>query len=805
MSNTSEGPKVSRRRFLGFGVGAAAGTALGIPAGRTLSDFVAAVDHPIRPPGGPEDHVLSVCNLCPGGCGLRVRRVGRRAVKVNGNPLHPVNGGRLCPKGQAALQGLYHPDRLTGPLRRVGSKGSIDSFEPTSWEEALGAIAERLKLLRRGGRPESAALIGPTPTSLAIRLANHFMQAFGSPNNLFLDRGDEAAALALLLGQGVRAVPSYDLAAADYILCFGGALLEAWNSPVHTMRAYGLFRQGRPGRRGKLVQVEPRLSITAASADEWISVHPGTEGILALGVAQALVAEGLQDRYFVRKRTHNFESLRNFLVQEYNLEKVSAATGASADMILRLAREFGAAQAPVAVGPRKGPLLPGSLFDHLAVQALNALVGNLDQPGGLLMAEEMPLASFPPPGQDPLAESGLNRPRLDQAGGAQAPHLRTDPEALAEAILASSPYPLEILIVQGTDPVHASASPDRMARAFEKIPMVVSVSCLPTDTALLADWILPESHFLESWDLYTTPAGVPYSVASLARPAVDEPLHDTRPSGEIYLELARRIGGPVAAALPWKDLLTLIRTEVESIYEARRGAIMGTSFDEAWVRMMERAGWWEPGYGTAEELWEQMNARGGWWDPFYDHGDWGRVLRTSTGRYEFQVDLLREWSKEKRKDFSLPTHFDQSNSSLAGPETSLALILFEPLPIAGGVGAELPFLPELLDPGHEARWETWVELHPETAQQIGIKDRARVRVVSDRGAIEARARVTERVVAGAAAIPVGLGKQAGGRWASGVGANPFRLLAPARDPGSRLPDFGSTRVRISAQGGSDRG
>jgi anaerobic selenocysteine-containing dehydrogenase len=119
----------NRRRFLGFAAGAVAGTAVGVPAGRTIGDFLQAADLPVYPPRGPEKFVLSVCNLCPGGCGLRVRRIGERAVKVDGNPLHPVNGGRLCPRGQAALQGLYHPDRFTGPLRRVGKRGSLAAFQ----------------------------------------------------------------------------------------------------------------------------------------------------------------------------------------------------------------------------------------------------------------------------------------------------------------------------------------------------------------------------------------------------------------------------------------------------------------------------------------------------------------------------------------------------------------------------------------------------------------------------------------------------------------------------------------------------
>jgi anaerobic selenocysteine-containing dehydrogenase len=180
--------ELNRRRFLGFTAGAAAGTVAGVPVSQTLSDWVAATDETVYPPRGVEDSVLSICRMCPGGCGLRVRRIDGRPVKLDGNPLHPINGGRLCPRGQAALQSLYHPDRLTQPLRRVGPRGALDSFQPTSWEEALGEIADRLKLLRQVGRPESLALLRGHSRGIGIRLAQRFLKVFGSPNDISLDR-----------------------------------------------------------------------------------------------------------------------------------------------------------------------------------------------------------------------------------------------------------------------------------------------------------------------------------------------------------------------------------------------------------------------------------------------------------------------------------------------------------------------------------------------------------------------------------------------------------------------------------------
>jgi anaerobic selenocysteine-containing dehydrogenase len=794
---------VSRRRFLGFAVGAAAGAAVGVPAGRTLGDFLQATDLPVYPPRGPESFVLSVCNLCPGGCGLRVRRIGERVVKVGGNPLHPVNGGRLCPRGQAALQSLYHPDRLAGPLHRVGPRGSLSSFERVSWDRALGEIGAGLKPLREKGRPESLVLLRGGARRVGSRLAQRFLAAFGSPNDVTLERGEVSASLALQLGQGLLAAPAYDFSSADYVLSLGGAILEAWSSPVHAARSYGHFRQGRTGRRGKLVQVEPRLSITAASADQWIGVRPGTEGVFGLGVAAVIVAEGLYDKEFVAEHTVGLEDvagahgeprrgLRSLLERDYSLERVAEETGVSANVILRVARELAAARRSVAVGPRRGPLLPGSLHGHLVAQTLNALLGSVDSPGGVLVAEEAPLAPWPALPEDAIARRGRGRPRLDGAGSGDFPSLPSDPERLAEAILSGSPYPVEALMILEADPVFASFAPDRFAAALERVPLVVSFATLPDDTALYADWILPEAHFLEQWELQTTPPGVPYPVVSLSQPTLPRPLHDVRPASEIFFELARRTGPEVAAAFPWKNVESLLRAEMEGLYEKKRGAIMGTAFDEAWGRMMEGAGWWAPGYRSAEELWKKSQETGGWWDPFYDHGDWRRVLRTRSGRFEFRADVL-----ERRPRAAVAGGLQQPRPG------SLVLVLFEPLAVAGGTGAELPFLQGILDPAEEERWETWADIHPETAAVLGIADRDRVTVSSPHGAISVRARVGPRVVPGVVAIPVGLGKRAGGRWAAGIGANPLRLVSGERELFSGLPDPGATRVDVSKAAGRE--
>lgn len=787
--------KIERRHFIGMAVGATAGVAFGIPAARVVTDVLASADSPYFPPKGPEGFVLSVCTMCPGGCGVRARRIAERVVKLEGNPLHPVNAGRLCLKGQAALQALYHPDRIPGPMRRVGDRGRIESFRRVTWDEALGAVGTQLRGIREKGHPERLAILTGSAVGVDRRVAQRFLRAFGSPNEISIDRGGAAAALAMQMGQGLRKVPAYDLQSCDYVLSLGSALLEATSSPVHTMRGWGAFRQGRTGRRGKFVHVGPHLSITGAAADEWIAVRPGTEGVFGLGVAAVLASEGLYDRDFLSEHAAGFEdatddtgvsvaSMRDLLEGRYGLEYVSGVTGISVHVILRIAREFSAARTSLAVGPHRGFLIPGSLHDHLAAQVLNALSGNLDQPGGVLVPDDAPLKPWPDLPSDTIAERGLKNPRVGEMGSPDTPPFVTDPESFADAVLAGGAYPVEALMVIGADPAFACAAPEKFAAAIEKIPTVVSFAQLPDDTSLLSDWILPEPHFLERWDLHTTPPGVPYTLVSLAQPALTQPLHDVRTVSDILIGLAHGLGAPVSDAFSWAGMQELMRSEIDGLYQAHRGTVMGTQFDEAWVRMMENAGWWVPGYRSADELWAKAKESGGWWDPFYDHGDWTRIIRTRSGLYEFPVRALTAGA-------------DSSQVQKKGPESGqLTLHLFEPLPIAGGSGAELPFLQTMLDPGLEERWATWAEINPETAGAIGVKDQQWVKVASSTASIIVYARVTPRVVPGVIAIPVGLGKRGGGRWAAGVGENPLRLLAGARDALAGLPDFDGTEVTV---------
>src|SRR5215831_19205804 len=354
----------------------------------------------------PEDRLVpgvaiwkpSICPLCPAGCGLTVRvmegdaevvRNGQLGVtkmglakKLEGDPQHPVNQGKLCTRGQAAIEVTYHPDRLGHPLKRTGTRGD-GKFEEISWDQALTELIGKLDALAASNNQKSLAILTTPHRGMRNALMTEFAKRFGAPAPLAFELfGNDVLRKANEFSFGKAQLPTLDLAESRYVISFGADFLGTWNSPVAQNIGYGRMRQGRAGQRGKFVQVEYRMSQTGANADEWIAVKPGMEGVLALGIAQAILKSGVHKPADAGAAGMRIEGWAQGLT-EYTPEEVEKRTGVRAERIQRIAKEF-AEQKP-AVAIVAGPALAqtNGLFTALAVNALNALVGSVGTPGGV--------------------------------------------------------------------------------------------------------------------------------------------------------------------------------------------------------------------------------------------------------------------------------------------------------------------------------------------------------------------------------------------------------------------------------------
>jgi anaerobic selenocysteine-containing dehydrogenase len=781
--------KFSRRDFLkliGAGTAAAGLAELGRRA--PIFSALTSIDRPQVPPS--ERTVAGICRLCAGGCGLSARVVDGRVVKLDGNPLHPNNQGRLCPKGQAGLQVLYDPDRIRGPMRRVGDHG----WQPTSWDEALGEIAGALQALRNSGHPERLVFLHDGKRGPISDLIARFCQAFGTPNDVRSRRHSaDGTPLAHLLTQGWNDHAAYDWENTNYLLCFGGAFLEAWQPLVRQLRAYSRMRRGRPGQRAKIVQIESRASVTATKADEWLPINPGTEGALALGMAHVIVRDELYDEAFVSEHTFGFEDwtdetgrvcigFRTLVMRDdYAPERVAEVTGVAVHTIERIAREFAATKPAVAAGDVSG--YSNSLHSQWAIHALNALVGSIDVPGGVMRQMEPPLAPWPEPVLDEVTAQGLSQPRADGASTDTFPLVESVPHALTQAA-----YPIEILFLYHTNPLYDDPPGLQWQEALEGIPLVVSFSPYLDETSEHADLLLPDCTYLEKWFLEPLEPSLGYPAVGLGRSVVN-PLHDTRNTADVIIQLAKAIGGPLAAAMPWNDFVEALQERVQGLYQA------GIGMPSPSTALGEGQG----GGQTFEEFWAELQSRGVWYDQPYEFGQWERVFATPSGKFEFASQILKERLEALGVAFGdedlLPRY---QSPAFEGDESEYPFHLrtFKMVTYTERWGANIPWMQEIYGLHVQEKWDSWVELNPETAHELGIHDGDRVRVESNQGSIELRARLWPGTPSEVVSIPLGQGHTAGGRWAENRGANPNELIALLTDPLSGELATQSTRVRV---------
>jgi anaerobic selenocysteine-containing dehydrogenase len=813
---------LNRRQFLALGGAGAAGVAVSGCTSHKLADFLELSESARRAPGGEEKWVASICGQCEGGCSIRVRTVGGRAVNITGNPFYPLNRNGLCPTGLAGLQALYSPDRVRGPLKRVGNRGE-GKWEPISWEEAIHAVAQRLREIRQRSEPHTLVFLSGDCSGLMDTLVSRFCQAYGTPNDVRQTcAASETQALARYCTQGTRAPLTYDLDNTNCILSFGAPLLEASISPVRMMRAYGHLRQERPGPKAKIIQIESRFSATAAKADEWVPIQPGTEGALALGIAYVLIREGLYDTHFVEQHTFGFEDwtdaggtvhqgFRTLVLREHNLDEVSRITTVPVSTILRIAKEFATHKPAIAMGEMTST---NAVYSLMAVHALNALVGSIDVSGGVVYPREAPLKELPTVQRDDVALRGLAQPRLDRASSNAFPLARHVATAMAGPIAEAKPYAANALFLYQANPLFSSPQPTGFARAFEKTPFIVSFSPFLDESSMQADFILPDHTYLERWQDVPAPAVVPYPLIGLRQPAV-APLYNTMHTGDALIQIAKQVGEGVADAFPWEDFLAALQYRVTGLFEAKRGGVVEPFTDKSWTALLEDRGWWSSSYHSFEEFWTQLQDKGGWWDPVYSFGEWARIFPTPSGKFEFysltlkqrltsladtgkpDVDgALRSLKLTARGDALCLPHFEAPRYAGTDDRYPFHLNIMRLLPLANGHNADQPFLQEILGPQVGMRWDSWLEINPGEARRLGVEDGDDVWVESPVGKLKLQARLNPGTMPEVVNMPANLGHTASGRWAAGIGVNPLQIAVQEYDYLAGLSAPGATRVKV---------
>jgi anaerobic selenocysteine-containing dehydrogenase len=714
--------KLTRRQFLKIAAGTAAVTGFAPKVRRLLQEPFVRPPEELLP--GRAVWYASTCRQCPAGCGIIVRVVNGRARKIEGNPLHPLNRGKLCARGQAGLQALYHPDRLRNAVLQTGGRGSR-RFEPLYWPEAIDLLAEKISSLSRPGR--MAILAGRVPDHL-YRLMARLSDALGAPPPVIFDlhAALEGRAAAERLSQiffGASELPVYDIGRSDAVFSFGANLLETWMSPVAQSVAFGNMRRGPVGGRGFLVQFEPRLSATAASADEWIPVLPGAEGFVALALGRIIVEERLG--HVGSHRPHAV------LYQDVDVAEMAQASGVSAERLGQLARRFADAEHAVAIPGGNLAGQTNGLASMLAVQALNHVVAQVGRVGGVFLSSPGPTAA--------LRETA-----------------RTDSFArVTELIDRMGSGEVDLLLVLGANPAFELPAAAGFTEAAARVPYLVSFSPFVDETALRSDLILPDHTYLESWGYQVPDPGADRPVVGSQQPAV-RPLYDTRASADVLLALAARLGGEAARALPWPDEVSILEEIVAGLHGSSLGAYDADTAAGFFALWRQYGGWWsEKEIPREPELTSAV----------------AQPLAVAAPEFEGDAETF-------------PFHLH--------PYPSITL--------SDGRGAHLPWLQETPDPMTTARWGTWVEINPETARTLGLKDDDVVRVISPHGELEAPVVLYPGIHPDVVALPVGQGHTDYGRFAQKRGSNPLALVGPIAAPDTGSLSWGATRVRLEPAG-----
>ena len=428
---------LSRRTFIKIAAGASAAAALPgcEPASRKLIPYVVP-DENVTP--GMPTFYASTCAECGAGCGIVATVREGRVTKLEGNPADPISAGSICARGQAALQGLYNPDRLPHPMVR-GDGGSLTQM---SWEQATAQLHERLgRALKAGG--ERVAFFGASRGPAFKRIVDAFLAAHGSSRAIFYESlSSESRGAASQAVFGRRDLPVYRIDHGETLISFNSDFLETGDSPVEYTRQFAAFRAPRQHRNGldfgRSFYIGPRMSMTAGRCDRWFAAAPGHEAQIAWSILNVLIAQ----RWVSQNSGVDLNALIT-TVAAYDPFSVSKRTGVPVDAIRGMAEAFGKADGAIALAGGDDQSL------HAAVYVLNAVTGN----------------------------AGRTMLFLDGA----PPETITPPADVATAMSAMRDGKIDVLIIAGSNPIFTMPPALKAAESLQKVPFVVWCGLVPDE------------------------------------------------------------------------------------------------------------------------------------------------------------------------------------------------------------------------------------------------------------------------------------------------------------------------------------
>tara|TARA_B100000700_G_scaffold329277_1_gene450327 strand:- start:1890 stop:4889 length:3000 start_codon:yes stop_codon:yes gene_type:complete len=459
---------LSRRDFL-KAISAIGGAAI-ISSGCSPEPLDKLVSYAIPPedviPGVPNFYSTALPHS-PVGSSIVVKIREGRAIKVEGNPLDPVCKGSTTAETQASLQGLYDPDRIKQPLFR----NDRNNLVPLTWTSALDILSKKLN-----EKPKNIYFLSDNTTGTLDVLINSFCNKINAKRIKYEMLSYEHISYGNYLSFGKRLIPTYKIDKANYLLSFGADFLETWLSPDEYNRRFSKMHSIDGKRKGKFVQIEPKLTLTGAKADEWVPAAPNTSLYLALGLINYIKQKGLNKKPI----PNTFSNLSDF-----NLSTTSRITGVSTESIKKIAKDFAKSKSALAIG---GSISNAGNQEHLTIVAINILnhiTNNLDKvdfDNNLSLSNASPYSDI-----------------LDFVNKAKSGEV-------------------DIVLIHNTNPVYSLSDSLDIEKAFEKIPYKISFNSNMDETTEFCDLVLPDAHPLEQWGDYEGKKGNRYIIQPVMKP-----------------------------------------------------------------------------------------------------------------------------------------------------------------------------------------------------------------------------------------------------------------------------------------------
>jgi anaerobic selenocysteine-containing dehydrogenase len=625
-----------------------------------------------------------------------------KAVKIRGLESHPLNRGRLCPKGANALATIYSPDRLRRPLKRANG-----GFTEISWDQALDEIAGKLQDLKKRFGPQ---VLGVFSGSIGVEnlemagLVQRFKAAYGSPNFF-----------------SVESV-CYRMRIRVRQMTFGRYPVEEMDSNLYILWGHNPDQSDFPlkfalkrnlDKGARLVVIDPKRIPIADRAEMYLRIRPGTDGALALAMMNVIINEKLYDRDFIEQHTFGFDRLVPH-VQQYTPEWAEEVTWVAAEDIRKLARLFaGTRGASIFQGTCTHDQTANGTQNSRAFSILQAITGNINVPGGWVTSPSPRLGNVglsvegEPVGSDQY-------PLFFELWGKKSPY------GVVTVVPESIPEKLKAFLVAGGNPLVSMPDSNAFRDSFRKLDLLVVHDLFMTETAKEAHYVLPACSHLEKWGLaynYNVCHCVPFL---MLRKKCIEPLHESWSEWKFFTELAKRLG--MEDKFPWKTEEEMVAFEL---------APSGFSFDHLLNEKPE-------GVVYAAKSYERQEG----------------LFRSPSGRIEIYSEAF-----EKVGFDPLPTFLEPERGPKRGKKDFL-----KKYPLILSTGSRNLYYTHSQHRNVEALRkiypEPMAEISPATAKQFGVQNGDPVVVETNRGQVRMKAGVDDRVADGVILVPHGWGGEA---------------------------------------------